>query len=63
MLSTHSIAPIENVPVRQFVRMKAQPLVPWTPGRLIQAVLQRMVAEVAEVPETESIQPAESTSL
>ena len=60
MLSTHSIATIENVPARQFVRMEAQPLVPWTPARLIQAVLQRMVAEV---PETESMQPVESTSL
>jgi hypothetical protein len=40
--------------------MQAQPLVPWTPARLIQAMLQRMVAEV---PETEAMQPIESTGL
>jgi hypothetical protein len=59
MLSTHAIATIENVPARQFVRMEAQPLVPWTPGRLMRAMLQGMAAQV---PEAEAMQPAESTN-
>jgi len=59
MLPTHSIE-IENVPARQFVRMEAQPLVPWTPSRLVRVLLRRIVPEV---PETEAMQPADSGSL
>lgn len=46
MLSSDSIEPIENVPARQFVRMQAQPLVPWTPARLMHAALTWIIAEV-----------------
>lgn len=61
MLSTHSIETIENLPPRQFVRMEAQPLVPWTPLSLMRAALQWMTAEVA--PATKAVQPARDTVL
>jgi len=43
MIPAHSIE-IPNVPARQFAGMDAQPLVPWTPVRLMRAAFQWVAA-------------------
>ena len=56
MLATHSIE-IANLPARQFVPMEAQPLVPWTPARMIRAALEWVIVEIPQA----AVQPVKRT--
>jgi hypothetical protein len=54
MLLSLDTTSVPNVPIRQFVPMEVQPIVPWTPVRLVRSAWYWLIAQAPRQMETDT---------